>query len=394
LLVLCRARRSEFTTLRGGHRLLKRWLDGQEALDGLSLPPALRPAVRIMNLHKAKGLEARVVFLSDPSGIQERLELHVDRNVEPSQGYLLVQTQSYGRSPGKTLARHPDWPRYEAIERDHLRSEEQRLLYVAATRAGQQLLISQNAGRAKSVWGFFAPHMEERPLLAALLTPAPPTEPTPAAAEPADPVPEPEAFAATWQRSLVTSEQVKPLKQWALGHVVLPLLSQRLDDPALRADHGADWGTLIHTLLEMRLREPDLPSTVVAAALLDELELSSSLVPLAVNQVETVAKSLLWRRARRAPVCLTEVPVDAVIPGTDLLVRGVIDLAFQELLGWILVDYKTDRVPRRRPRPLTEHYRPQLDAYAQVWEQVRGMKVLEYGFFWVRLGESDPLLLR
>ena len=39
------------------------------------------PVVRLMNLHKVKGLEAPIVFLSDPTGQYDHpVDLHVDRS--------------------------------------------------------------------------------------------------------------------------------------------------------------------------------------------------------------------------------------------------------------------------------------------------------------------------
>ena len=43
--------------------------------------PMAHPVVRLMNLHKVKGLEAPIVFLSDPTGqFEHPIDLHVDRS--------------------------------------------------------------------------------------------------------------------------------------------------------------------------------------------------------------------------------------------------------------------------------------------------------------------------
>ena len=56
--------------------------------------PAASPAeapVRIMNLHQAKGLEAPVVFLADPTGaFTHEPQIHIDRSGGPARGYLAI----------------------------------------------------------------------------------------------------------------------------------------------------------------------------------------------------------------------------------------------------------------------------------------------------------------
>ena len=57
-------------------------------------------------------------------------------------------------------------------------------------------------------------------------------------------------------------------------------------------------------------------------------------------------------------------------PGTNglpTIIRGVVDLAFEEAGSWVLVDFKSDDTPERDLDHLTAHYTPQLLAYAAAW---------------------------
>ena len=65
------------------------------------------------------------------------------------------------------------------------------------------------------------------------------------------------------------------------------------------------------------------------------------------------------RQADAAGRCRREVPVTLARAG-DELVDGVVDLAFEEDLGWTVVDFKTDR----ELDPGLEVYRRQLALYA------------------------------
>ena len=68
-------------------------------------------------------------------------------------------------------------------------------------------------------------------------------------------------------------------------------------------------------------------------------------------------------------------------PYAEQIVRGVIDLVFWERDGWVITDYKTDRAALDQLSQLTEHYRPQVDTYAQIWSDITGQAVREKGLF-------------
>jgi len=62
---------------------------GELSFDSLPAAPGEGYGVRLMNLHKAKGLEAPVVFLADPFGLKKRREVkvHIDRSQGKTTGY-------------------------------------------------------------------------------------------------------------------------------------------------------------------------------------------------------------------------------------------------------------------------------------------------------------------
>ena len=63
------------------------------------------------------------------------------------------------------------------------------------------------------------------------------------------------------------------------------------------------------------------------------------------------------------------------------LVRGVIDLAFEESDGWVIVDYKTDRATGQQLEKLAETYRPQVTVYRTAWAQILQQPVKEVGLY-------------
>ncbi len=69
------------------------------------------------------------------------------------------------------------------------------------------------------------------------------------------------------------------------------------------------------------------------------------------------------------------------------VLRGVIDLVFLESAGWVIVDYKSERVEASDIPALFAYYKPQIEAYAKAWEKVVGELVVESGLFFTHAGE-------
>lgn len=97
------------------------------------------------------------------------------------------------------------------------------------------------------------------------------------------------------------------------------------------------------------------------------------------------AGSALADRIRRSPRVLREQPFVVRIPaslvseqypaGETTLLQGILDLAFWEEDGWVLVDYKTDRIPPEGPAALARRYEGQLHAYRLALSKLTGRPV-------------------
>ncbi|MCP4815321.1 MAG: PD-(D/E)XK nuclease family protein, partial [Planctomycetaceae bacterium] len=125
---------------------------------------------------------------------------------------------------------------------------------------------------------------------------------------------------------------------------------------------GAAWGTVIHLLLETAMQQPGMPLESLAYTALEQQDLDVTLVDDALAVVQSVLKSDIWQRAQASAKRLVEVPFEHCLDASDsetglpTLVRGVIDLIFQEDDGWVIVDYKTDAVTDSSVDKLVDHY--------------------------------------
>lgn len=389
----------------------------KQDFDTTSLDAIAGGAVRVMNLHKVKGLEAPVVFLCDTDGSGEVRDpsWHVSRapGAVP-EGRLIItrSTNSYGTAR-LNLAMPLDWDTHEASERSHLHAENLRKQYVAGTRPGCCLIASvftKKDGTANGGWHELAPNVTTFDDL-------PDLPQVPAAAEETDELPDDAAIAAEIDAAAAAA---KAIHQPTYG-TVTP--RDFLTESAERLRHSGDglgeaWGTVIHLLLESALRNEQSPQpafnlAAIATSALAESELSESgldlamLADRAVELVEEVRQSPLWKRIQAGGECYMEVPfsicVDAaevgpkvpvdygpVCDGLDpiatdeeqpppsrppVLIRGQIDLTFRDasatpaesMTDWFVVDWKTSAVVAADKQKLIDSYRPQITLYARCW---------------------------
>ncbi|MEJ2504253.1 MAG: UvrD-helicase domain-containing protein, partial [Gemmatimonadota bacterium] len=123
------------TSIATAREALRTALEADEA--EAPLEPVRRGVARVMTLHQAKGLEAPVVALVHPVGSRDHpVGRHIERGPDGTAvGYLVVQERPrYGYGKGRVIARPSGWEEKEAEERRYEAAEQDRLLYVAATR--------------------------------------------------------------------------------------------------------------------------------------------------------------------------------------------------------------------------------------------------------------------
>jgi len=380
---IVRAEQSQIHDVTGLVELIRKLSEGELDHDGMIAGQAPESVVRIMNLHKVKGLEASIVFLADTKGEKKHeVSLHVDRSeASLTRGFMSIRGESGTFTSGPLLAHPHDWELAQETEEPFQNAETTRLLYVAATRAGSNLVVSSLVGSNR---GHFWHTFDE-----ALRAQSPLRQPETASALIQETV---DSNINEYSNSIETQSQALnalSTPTYARGGAKDIALSDSIAPKAAsHGEHGTEWGSLLHNLFESAMKHPDHDIRPLAIAQLNELGLPQSRLDEALDTVTTVMQSDIWKRAQANDHVLTEVPFQYAQTTTDefgkqtpIIRRGIIDLSFKEQDGWVIVDYKTDQSAMENLDQMIEYYTPQLKAYAEAWEQCTGEFVKESGLY-------------
>lgn len=354
-------------------------------METVPLEPGQRDVVRVMNLHKAKGLEAPVVFLADPlGGVPPRAEVRILRHGASVTGYLQLRKLT-GPYSTTVIGEPADWVTHEQEELGYLAAEESRLLYVACTRAKEMLVIgrwAKSGGRGIRPWAPLDPTLTHARSLPSGAIEHRGNASRPefngsgrAAAEQDREQRRTIIKGCSWQVETVTALTHHSGAAQSTGQ--LP-----------QADSGMAWGRLIHGMLEHAMRHPDYDRKALERLAtwlaFDNPELLK-VAPIAVDTVQRVRTSEVWREALAADERLVEVPfcITMADDTPPRLLTGVIDLLYRNSNGWHLIDYKTDRLPLAA---LCDLYGDQIRHYAQHWAAVSKAPLVYAGLYSTQLG--------
>jgi ATP-dependent helicase/nuclease subunit A len=341
-----------------------------------------------MTIHSAKGLEAPVVFLADPSGSNPPGRTYfIERRSDPPRGHFRIMKKTEGFGGDVEIARPPGWDAMQQTEKRFEDAEKTRLLYVGATRAEKMLVVSlrmMSGTKVGGPWADLAP-FAERLLPQVEGAPEEPSQP---------PSGLPEALEASRARRGEARAR-SALPCYAVASVTA--LAHAGQDRPFREStgRGLSWGSVIHRLLEAAMRDPSLDLRAYASNVLAEEGREPGDLDEALRTVEEVRSSPLWKRALAAKSRMVEVPFALTVPSADLgevtgpaetLLTGALDLVFEEEDGWRIVDYKSDTVTDNLD-DLVAFYKPQIAHYRRYWQQLTG-RPTKAGLFFVSTGQE------
>ena len=338
--------------------------------DGAPLRPGRTDAVRVMNLHKAKGLEARIVVLAAPiKSSDHEPSVHITRTeVGMASGGIVI-------SAGKIIMAQPvGWMEMADSEKRFAAAEDQRLLYVATTRAMRELVVSRcERPKAKSAtepkpdtsaWSPLGTVLGDLGSETVMLTTAAPgrlrTKRTSRYIE--------ETIASA--RSSVERASIASIAHQTVTESAKEQREiARTYDFAPDRSKGKAWGRVVHRCIEAvgRGRSGVSLGAFVAAAL-DEEGLSADNVAEIELLLAEVHRSELWARLTRNGAASFELAVMQLTHDADtaVLAEGIIDAAALANGDWLIVDWKTDSVGGVEWAKRRIQYEKQVGAYEQM----------------------------
>ena len=351
-------------------------------VEEMTLETGRTDVVRVMNLHQAKGLEAKVVFLADPAdrSAGQGVTTHVSRLGESP--YLsMAVTMRRGRLAPLLLAEPEGWEEDRAEEERFAAAEELRLVYVAATRARDVLVVSLPAHQSGGPWSPLSRELSGTPEL-----PVPGTDPPGRPLQDPPPAAELAELSRGRQRSLQRAAQPTFSQVSVTDEAELAAVEA---DPETRG-RGRDYGAAVHRMLESAVtgRLEGLDAAALGAyvrSVLEEEGLDAGeLEEAALSAIRRFRSSAIWSEVQAAGRDVyAEVPFGQALE--DGVRRGVIDLVYRVGEGaWKVVDYKTHGGAREGDAAvegLAARYAEQVAAYAEHWERVTAERVTERGLW-------------
>ena len=302
--------------------------------------------VRLLTMHKSKGLEFPVVILPDLAGTSS------------DSGAKLLFDRTGGCALRFASRKTTGFEELDAERKKREEAEEIRLLYVAATRAREHLVIpwfAEKGGRIDLLSRGFAPAasalVEAFDWETLSMTGTEPEKPDAKRNATKQLIDKRKAW--TESRSVLLARAVKsaaPVSPSKLAGEV-EVGSDFEAEAGVERERAMEFGSVVHAALEQ------MNADAIAESNLNDADKRR-----ATEMVNHALKSDLFARIRKAEQVYRELPFAVVTK--DGLMEGKIDLLFCEKGKWVLVDYKTDAHIE------TERYAEQLHAYAAALKQV------------------------
>ncbi len=342
-------------------------------------------AVQLMTIHKAKGLEFKVVILAAAS------------RETRSPGELVYLFKDLGMAfkldpPPMlyNLSKH--------FDKDQNAMEQLRLLYVALTRAKDKLIISAHATQNEEgklsfrAWGKMLSEglgLKSEDIHLADGEPfefRTPSNPPMRVWCLSDAHPAPEIFLPD-----EIGETLEVSKHIPLYHPIqVSDLEPASDEGEEQIDPPSWWsitqdsaqigkilGTMVHKALE-RWRFPgetgfeQMLDTVALRAGIVQKDQRSELIQQAIELLERLRAHPVWGQINTSTKRLHEVPYTLQVGGKTE--NGIIDLIFQEDEGWKIVEFKTDTILKPGEKAeLMSRYAPQVQRYRRAFKQLMGI---------------------
>ena len=383
-------------------------------IEEMSLTPGGANAVRLMNLHKAKGLEAPFVFLANPVGQRPHApNQHIVRIGMTPRGYFQLGKKAVFQ--WRTLSQPAHWEEKAEEEENYSNAEEERLMYVASTRARDCLVVStyEESISEKRAWAVLDDRLQD------VLELEMPERGEVRGEEDREKLKLKKGEWVAAKKRIEEKQKRTTVPSYGVESVTSLTKKDKERPEWRRGNYGMAWGRAVHKMLEIvgrwngdgggdRERDGEgerddqgaklerLAENVLVA---EEMDIGKKAE--LVNLIESIRRSEFWRRVTQAENKFYEVPFSIMTDGKTLgiaereslkvtggkelvkfpiLLNGTIDLLFKEDDGWVIVDFKTDDVNDSLDS-FVKYYAPQVGLYSKFWAEITGENVKESGLY-------------
>ncbi len=312
-------------------------------------------AVRVMTIHKAKGLEFGTVLLPDLArGVREdgtRGLARVERQFDAAGREVITVKIGDDENTQSLLHKNAD--------REHAHAEHRRLFYVAVTRARDKLVMIHGGGRP----GPWLSDLQDAGRSGFTQITGTGTQPARAAKEVGpDPDEVLQALDAWNERVTTLPQEVRPA-EIAPSRTREVMDFEHIDKEAVAASKvpAQELGAAMHDYLAA----VDFTMGSVDNDLLQRLPHTEELRPMA----ELFHASAMRKRLAAARSVFRELPLtfhdDDDQGNSGAITNGFVDALIEEDGRFVAIDWKTDRVKKGAHEQAAEHYREQLQAYGR-----------------------------
>jgi ATP-dependent helicase/nuclease subunit A len=298
-------------------------------------------------------------------------------------GYFLFEKRGWYRP--QRLSQPVGWYDVVGDEKEYRSAEEMRLMYVAATRARNMVIVSTYPfiSGERRAWAVLDDALDNIPELR---------------------IPSGEMIEE--REKLVVKKGELKKARISLGEkvanvnrpsyrveTVTSLAKEGVDIPERhRGGLGMSWGRVVHSVLDAigKGKDIDRDWLIENALAAEERDLREKAALTAL--VSSICDSPFWKRAMQAKKKFFEVPFSIgtteIALGDDgdlqVVLSGAIDLAFLEDDGWVIADYKTDEISENIQKYI-DYYAPQVRLYSKYWAEITGENVKECGLYFTSI---------
>ncbi|MFM9890573.1 MAG: UvrD-helicase domain-containing protein [Rickettsiales bacterium] len=335
--------------------------------------------VRVMTVHGAKGLEAPIVLLADmasPPNTAKELVFFTDPTRGPQLPLLSLSDEAKA-APVLVAAKE--------AKKQALLAEYQRLLYVALTRARDQLYVFGVADKK----GGFKPESWADSVAAGLQASC--------AKKQDEQWVLADGTGPETRMTEITAKETEPLPPWLSEAPAIPATRAVITAPSRLADapHASDYvsgnadgrarGVRMHAVLQWLAASPE-QADVARLMRHASPDWTEEALRVAVAEIEALrtAHPFLWQGTR-----LPEVTVAGSFMADDrsITARGQIDLLVDTPEGWVIVDYKTGPQVPGRAADVPLAYLLQLKTYRALVAELEPKRPVRVAILWTHTAQ-------